>query len=128
MMTTLGGREAVAGPCLSDAELAERGWRMVEELELTALLVTRSEKGMMLLETGSEPLFLRTQAREVYDVTGAGDTLMAALVDAQLSRWGLAQTLPWAQAAASLSLQSSRAIHPGLSEAAIRAEREAHLL
>lgn len=64
---------------------------------------------------------------EVVSVTGAGDTLMAALVEAQLARWGLPQTLPWAQAAASLSLQSTRAIHPGLSEAAIRAEREAHL-
>ena len=50
--------EAVAGPCGSDAELAARGWQMVEDLELTALLVTRSEKGMMLLEAGNEPLFL----------------------------------------------------------------------
>jgi D-beta-D-heptose 7-phosphate kinase/D-beta-D-heptose 1-phosphate adenosyltransferase len=39
--------EAVAGHCGSDAELAARGWQMVEELELTALLVTRSERGMM---------------------------------------------------------------------------------
>ena len=69
--------EAVAGACDSDEELARRGWEMVRELDLTALLVTRSEKGMMLLETGSEPVFLHTQAREVYDVTGAGDTVIA---------------------------------------------------
>ena len=74
--------EAVAGECSGDEELAERGWRMVEGLELDALLVTRSEKGMMLLESGNEPLFLSTQAREVFDVTGAGDTVIATLAGA----------------------------------------------
>jgi D-beta-D-heptose 7-phosphate kinase/D-beta-D-heptose 1-phosphate adenosyltransferase len=94
--------EAVAGPCLSDKELAERGWRMVEELELTALLVTRSEKGMMLLESGSEPLFLRTQAREVYDVTGAGDTVIATLAGALASGQSLASAAALANVAAGL--------------------------
>lgn len=71
--------EAVAGVCESDEELVARGTAMVEELELSALLITRSEKGMLLLESGSEPLFLSTEAREVFDVTGAGDTVIATL-------------------------------------------------
>jgi D-beta-D-heptose 7-phosphate kinase/D-beta-D-heptose 1-phosphate adenosyltransferase len=50
---------------------------MVAELELEALLVTRSEKGMLLVQAGEEPLFMSTQAREVFDVTGAGDTVIA---------------------------------------------------
>jgi D-beta-D-heptose 7-phosphate kinase/D-beta-D-heptose 1-phosphate adenosyltransferase len=94
--------EAVAGHCSSDADLTERGWQMVENLELTALLVTRSEKGMMLLETGNEPLFLSTQAREVYDVTGAGDTVIATLAGALASGQSLASAAALANIAAGL--------------------------
>ena len=94
--------ETVAGPCASDAELVARGWQMVEELELTALLVTRSEKGMMLLETGNEPLFLSTQAREVYDVTGAGDTVIATLAGALASGQSFAAASALANIAAGL--------------------------
>jgi D-beta-D-heptose 7-phosphate kinase/D-beta-D-heptose 1-phosphate adenosyltransferase len=74
--------EAVAGRCESDNELVERAIDLMQQLELGALLVTRSEKGMLLIENGSEPLFLSTQAREVYDVTGAGDTVIATLAGA----------------------------------------------
>ena len=94
--------EAVAGYCASDAELVARGWQMVEDLELTALLVTRSEKGMMLLEAGNEPLFLSTQAREVYDVTGAGDTVIATLAGALASGQSLATASALANIAAGL--------------------------
>ncbi|MBT8108420.1 MAG: bifunctional D-glycero-beta-D-manno-heptose-7-phosphate kinase/D-glycero-beta-D-manno-heptose 1-phosphate adenylyltransferase HldE [Gammaproteobacteria bacterium] len=74
--------EAVAGRCESDEDLVERAIDLMQQLELGALLVTRSEKGMLLIENGSEPLFLSTQAREVYDVTGAGDTVIATLAGA----------------------------------------------
>jgi D-beta-D-heptose 7-phosphate kinase/D-beta-D-heptose 1-phosphate adenosyltransferase len=82
--------EAVAGECTTDAQLAERGWNMIEDLDLAALLVTRSEKGMMLLESGNEPVFLSTQAREVFDVTGAGDTVIATIAGALASGQDLA--------------------------------------
>ena len=94
--------EAVAGECDSDAELARRGWAMLEQLDLTALLVTRSEKGMMLLESGSEPVFLHTQAREVYDVTGAGDTVIATLAGALASGQDFAAAAALANVAAGL--------------------------
>ena len=97
--------EAVAGPCETDAELAARGWQMVEDLELTALLVTRSEKGMMLLESGNEPLFLSTQAREVYDVTGAGDTVIATLAGALASGQSFASSSALANIAAGLAVR-----------------------
>lgn len=74
--------EAVAGVCESDETLVERGWSMMDELDIEALLVTRSEKGMLLLERGEEPLFLSTEAREVFDVTGAGDTVIATIAAA----------------------------------------------
>jgi len=71
--------EAVAGICTSDDDLVQRATRMLHDLELNALLITRSEKGMLLVEVDKEPLFLSTQAREVYDVTGAGDTVIATV-------------------------------------------------
>ena len=71
--------EAVAGSVDSDEDLVRKAGNMVDALKLDALLVTRSEKGMLLLEAGQEPLFLSTQAREVYDVTGAGDTVIATI-------------------------------------------------
>ena len=46
---------------------------------LTLLLITRGEQGMTLLEQGAEPLTLPARAREVFDVTGAGDTVIALL-------------------------------------------------
>ena len=43
------------------------------------MLITRGERGMMLLEGDGEPVYVETVAREVYDVTGAGDTVIATL-------------------------------------------------
>ncbi|HPF58492.1 MAG TPA: bifunctional D-glycero-beta-D-manno-heptose-7-phosphate kinase/D-glycero-beta-D-manno-heptose 1-phosphate adenylyltransferase HldE [Candidatus Competibacteraceae bacterium] len=71
--------EAVAGPCRTEEELVAKGERMRRELNLDALLITRGEQGMTLLQDGAEPLHLAARAREVYDVTGAGDTVIATL-------------------------------------------------
>ncbi len=53
--------------------------KLIAEFELSALLVTRSEQGMTLLQPGRPPLHMPTQAQEVYDVTGAGDTVIGVL-------------------------------------------------
>ena len=74
--------EAVAGSCDADEDLTRKARAMIDRLDLEALLVTRSEKGMLLLQRGDEPQFLSTRAREVYDVTGAGDTVIAVLAAA----------------------------------------------
>ncbi len=94
--------EAVAGKSASDDELVERARSMMADLQLEALLVTRSEKGMLLVEAGEEPLFLSTQAREVFDVTGAGDTVIATLAAALASGQGLASAAALANIAAGL--------------------------
>ena len=62
--------EAVAGKCKTEEELVERGMKIIADFELSALLVTRSEQGMTLLQPGKAPLHMPTQAQEVYDVTG----------------------------------------------------------
>jgi len=94
--------EAVAGECDTDQELVERGRKLIADLQIDALLVTRSEKGMLLLESGVEPLFLSTQAREVFDVTGAGDTVIATLGGALASQQSLATAAALANIAAGL--------------------------
>jgi D-beta-D-heptose 7-phosphate kinase/D-beta-D-heptose 1-phosphate adenosyltransferase len=94
--------EAVAGRCASDEELVDRARTMMDDLDLDALLVTRSEKGMLLVESGARPLFLSTQAREVYDVTGAGDTVIATLAGALASGQDLASSAALANIAAGL--------------------------
>jgi len=71
--------EAVAGPCRSDEELVAKGMNLIRDLELEALLITRSERGMTLLQRDHDPLHLAARAREVFDVTGAGDTVIATL-------------------------------------------------
>jgi D-beta-D-heptose 7-phosphate kinase/D-beta-D-heptose 1-phosphate adenosyltransferase len=50
-----------------------------EKLGCDAVLITRGDRGMMLLEADGRPVYVETAAREVYDVTGAGDTVIAAL-------------------------------------------------
>ena len=68
----------VAGGWQDDAELARKAEGLRQELGLDALLVTRSEEGMTLYRAG-EALHEPARAREVYDVSGAGDTVIATL-------------------------------------------------
>lgn len=71
--------EAVVGRCESDEAIEQRGENLRQALDLDAILVTRSEKGMSLIARGRAPLHLPTRAQEVFDVTGAGDTVVATL-------------------------------------------------
>ena len=75
--------ERAVGRCASDEELVAKGLELLQRLEWDALLITRSEEGMTLLERGREPLHIPAQAHEVYDVTGAGDTVIAVLAAAR---------------------------------------------
>ena len=61
-----------------DAELGRAGLAMRDEMNYQALLITRGSRGMLLLESGAEPLHLEAVgSREAVDVTGAGDTVIA---------------------------------------------------
>ena len=71
--------EQVAGRFADNDDLARRASAMIERLQLDGVLVTRSEEGMSLFERGGSIMHVPTQAREVYDVTGAGDTVIATL-------------------------------------------------
>ncbi|KGQ64927.1 heptose 1-phosphate adenyltransferase [Gallibacterium anatis 7990] len=71
--------EAVVGMCHSEQEIVDKGLALIKQFDLTALLVTRSEKGMTLIRPQQEAFHLPTQAQEVFDVTGAGDTVISVL-------------------------------------------------
>jgi len=68
----------VAGAWKGETGLAERAQRLRRKLDARALLVTRGEEGMTLFEDGTR-FHVATQAREVADVSGAGDTVIATL-------------------------------------------------
>ena len=71
-----------AGECRDEEALEGKAVRMCKELNLEALLITRSEHGMSLFTQGQPARHFPTQAREVYDVTGAGDTVVGLFASA----------------------------------------------
>ena len=75
----LGEFEAIMGHCADDEVLVTRAEALRARLDLEFLVITRSERGMTLVQRGQPPVHLPAEAREVYDVTGAGDTVIAIL-------------------------------------------------
>ena len=92
--------EAVVGKCKSDDDIVERGTALMLKHELSALLITRSENGMTLLQPGKAPFHMPTQAQEVFDVTGAGDTVIGVLAAALAAGNSLEESCFLANAAA----------------------------
>lgn len=70
---------AVVGPVHSEAEMASKAQGLISRLNIGALLVTRSEKGMTLFRPNEEAFHLPAITKEVADVTGAGDTVIATI-------------------------------------------------
>lgn len=71
--------EAVVGRVTSEEDLVKKGLKLIKDFGIEALLVTRSENGMTLIRPGMEAITLPTEAKEVFDVTGAGDTVIGTL-------------------------------------------------
>lgn len=74
--------EAVAGFCDDEEQIATQGQALMQQHGIENLLITRSEQGMTLLEFGQPARHMPTRARDVFDVTGAGDTVIAVLAAA----------------------------------------------
>jgi D-beta-D-heptose 7-phosphate kinase/D-beta-D-heptose 1-phosphate adenosyltransferase len=64
---------------VDEASLMEVGWGLLKRLDAEAVLVTRGPEGMSLFEQGGRYTHLPTVARDVYDVTGAGDTVVSVV-------------------------------------------------
>ncbi|MGD2081630.1 MAG: bifunctional D-glycero-beta-D-manno-heptose-7-phosphate kinase/D-glycero-beta-D-manno-heptose 1-phosphate adenylyltransferase HldE [Chromatiales bacterium] len=98
----LGEFRAAGGAGESDEEIAASGGRLLHASGIDNLLVTRSERGMTLLPRDGEPLHLPARAREVFDVTGAGDTVVAAMAAGMAAGLTLAECASLANTAAGL--------------------------
>lgn len=94
--------EQVAGPCENERVLIDKAETIALKNDLDALLVTRSEKGMTLLQPNKPEFHLPAKAKEVYDVTGAGDTVIATLTAAYATGSTLQNACALANAAASI--------------------------
>ena len=83
-------KEAIEGMKASGIEshedIARLGTDILNLLESKSVLITRSEKGMMLIEPGGKITNIPTRAKEVYDVTGAGDTVISTMTLALAAR------------------------------------------
>lgn len=66
-------------PVASNADVEAAAVQFVKDFDLGGLVVTRSERGMSVVGRGQTPEHLAAEAREVYDVSGAGDTVLATL-------------------------------------------------
>jgi len=102
--------EAIVSPCPDNATLVERAVNLCHELNLDALLITRGEHGMSLVQVDQEPVHLSTDAQEVFDVTGAGDTVIATLATAVVSGYPLSEAMIFANKAAGLSVAKLGAV------------------
>ncbi len=88
----------VVGTWHSEADLLARAHTLRQQLKLDALLLTRSEEGMTLFDAQGE-LTVKAQAREVFDVTGAGDTVIATLAALVAAGMTLRDAVPLANKA-----------------------------
>lgn len=95
--------EAVVGHCASEKEIHDKGLALLEKYQMDALLVTRGEDGMTLIER-ERTCHLSAYAREVFDVTGAGDTVIGMLGTAVAAGIELQQATALANLAASLAV------------------------
>lgn len=91
----------VTGSWSSEAELGRKAEQLRAELGLAALLVTRSEEGMSLFEA-SGVTNVPTLAQEVFDVSGAGDTVIATLAAMLAAGQSLPESMQWSNRAAGI--------------------------
>jgi rfaE bifunctional protein kinase chain/domain len=94
--------EQVAGRFQDDTDLERKAAKLVKDLDLGGILVTRGEDGMSLVQRGGQVLHTKARAREVFDVTGAGDTVIAAIGCAWAVGSGLEDAVHLANVAAGI--------------------------
>lgn len=94
--------EGVIGKCNALEEAFSRAQALISELDLNALLVTLSEKGMALVRRDAPPLHIPAHTKDVFDVTGAGDTVIATLAACLAAKTDLPHAVKLANLAAGL--------------------------
>jgi len=111
-----------AGIVIRDGESLEAaGRKLLAELESEGVLITRGPEGMSLFRPGEVTTHIPVMAREVYDVTGAGDTVVAALTLARVAGadWERAAVLSNAAAAVVVGKVGTATVTPAELQAAV---------
>ena len=87
-------------PCCTDAEVEKAGQEILADLSSLYLIIKRGEQGLSIFEQGKKPVHIPANAREVFDVTGAGDTVIATAALALMSGAAIQEAAILANAAA----------------------------
>ena len=111
-------------PVGNEAGVIVAARKVLEEAQAQAILATRSEKGMMLVEESGEVHSVDARAREVFDVSGAGDTVIATMALCHAAGRPLSQAMHVANAAASVVVSKAGTATADLQE--VIAELDAH--
>lgn len=96
--------QTAVGECANEKDLLEKGRELIKTYEFNAVLITKGEHGMSLIEKGTSEVHLPTRAQEVFDVTGAGDTVIATLAAANVSGCSLVEAMYLANTAAGIAV------------------------
>lgn len=99
--------EAICGAWTNEQDLVDKGSTLINRLNIEAILVTRSDQGMTLIARDGSVHQFATMAREVADVTGAGDTVIAALAAGLGAGISLAASAELANQAAGIVVSKS---------------------
>lgn len=92
----------VVGSWSDEETLKEKTQKLISRLDFQGILLTRSEEGMTLFSDDDTAIYQSTQAREVYDVSGAGDTVIATMALALAAKFDNAQAMKLANTAAGI--------------------------
>ena len=92
------------GTSKNQPELLEKAYALKEKLDLDFLIITLGADGILLIDEHSEHHTLSSEARQIYDVSGAGDTVIAVLAALVASGSGIQDGLKIANAAAGLAV------------------------
>lgn len=102
--------ELVAGKAGGDDDIVEKAQQLIAECGLEMLLVTRSEEGMSLVQPNAVPFHIPTHAQEVFDVTGAGDTVIGTLAAGMAAGVPINDAVRFANLAASVAVAKIGAV------------------
>jgi len=111
----------------SEKAVVALGRKLMKDLALNTLVLTLDKQGLLLLAKGSKPRFVPTVAREVYDVTGAGDTVLAMLAAALANGRGWLSATELANVAAGLEVEKFGAVPIDLDEILLDVLKSNHL-
>lgn len=101
-------------PAAGDDEVAAAGAHLIAAFDLGGMVVTRAERGMTVIDREGRAVQLATEAREVFDVSGAGDTVLAVLALALGAGASLRDAATVANAAAGIAVAKAgtAVVHP----------------